>query len=61
MLLEFLHLVGLVFRLIFVYKLNYKNQNTASKENFDKEEWHNLKIGFFVILFMVILGMLIYK
>lgn len=57
---NFFGLIGSLIRLLFVYKLNYKKQTEASKNNFEKEEKKDILVGFIVIIIFIIWGVLAY-
>ncbi|MDO3426019.1 hypothetical protein QWT87_14050 [Chryseobacterium sp. APV1] len=57
---NFLGLLGSLIRFIFVFKLNFKNQQQASEKNFEKEESKDVKVGFITVIIFVICGLLIY-
>lgn len=57
---NFIGLIGSLMRLVFVFKLDIKKQQNASKLNFEKEENKDLVAGIFLIIIFVILGLLVF-
>ncbi|MEJ5050041.1 hypothetical protein WH221_09375 [Chryseobacterium culicis] len=58
---NFLGLIGNVIRLIFIFKLNYKQQQEASEKDFEKEEKKDITVGSVAIVFIIITGVLVFQ